>query len=171
VLLLVFAGLLPVLAIAGLTMQYFFKLRVLAGSSVGNGGWMPPAAARYRPMLRLLSDDDIAFASSDKRLVKKLRAQRNRLFRDYLRCLTKDYGRLLAGIRLAMVNSGVDRPDLARALAANQTRFALALCRIECRVFLHQFGIGKVDISGLVDAIDVLRAQVSILTPVALSAR
>jgi len=38
------------------------------------------------------------------------------MFRGYLRCLTKDYARLLSGIREMMVESGVDRPDLAKAL-------------------------------------------------------
>ena len=93
------------------------------------------------------------------------RQNRSRLFRAYLHCLTKDYGRLLMGVRQAMLRSGVDRPDLARALAKSRMLFALALCRIQYRLLLHEAGIGKVDISPLVEAIEVLRTQVNVLAP------
>jgi hypothetical protein len=119
-------------------------------------------------MVRLLSDEDAAFVSTHKAIARKLRTDRRKIFRGYLNCLTKDYARLLNGVRLAMVRSGVDRPDLAHALAKNQILFAFALCRIEYRLLLHQVGIGKVDVSGLVDAIDALRTQVSFLAPASL---
>jgi len=138
----------------------FRRLQVLAQRS------SPVAVAnRYRPMVRLLSEEDAALVSADKALAKKLRAQRRDIFRSYLNCLTKDYARLLHGVRMAMVRSGEDRPDLARALAKNKILFTLALCRIEYRLLLHQAGLGTVDVSGLVDAIDALRAQVSFLNP------
>ncbi len=128
-------------------------------------------AIRYRPMLRLLSEADIALVSADKQVAAQLRNDRNRIFRRYLRCLTRDYARLLHGIRLAMVHSTLDRPDLARALTVNKFRFAVALCQIEFRLRLHSAGIGKVDVSGLVEAVDVLGTQVSYLTPASLSLR
>jgi len=54
---------------------------------------------------------------------------------------------------------------LAHALAKNKVLFTLALCRIEYHLLLHRAGIGKVDVSGLVDAMDALRTQVSFLAP------
>jgi hypothetical protein len=90
-----------------------------------------------------------------------LRSERRKLFRRYLACLTKDYGKLLAGIRMVMVQSGVDRPDLAKALAKNRALFAIAICRVEFRLALHSAGIGQVDISGVVGAFDALRDQVA----------
>jgi hypothetical protein len=121
-------------------------------------------------MLRILSEEDLGFASGNRTLQKKIRARRRKIFRGYLRCLTKDYARLLSGLRRAMVESGVDRPDLAGAIAKNRFRFALALCRIEVHLQLHALGIGKVDVSGLVEALDALRGAVNVMTPVAGSA-
>jgi hypothetical protein len=116
-------------------------------------------------MLRLLADGDLEFAGANRVLRGRIRARRRELFRGYLRCLTKDYARLLAGLRQLMAESGVDRPDLAKALAKNRLMFALALCRIEVNLQLHTFGVGKVDVSGLVDALDALRNAVSVMTP------
>jgi hypothetical protein len=126
-----------------------------------------PDADRYRPMLRLLSNADLDFASANPALRGKIRAQRRAMFRGYLRCLTKDYARLLSGVRGMMVESGVDRPDLAKALAKNRALFALSLCRIEFHLQLHALGVGKVDVSGLVEALDSLRGAVSVMTPAA----
>ncbi len=92
-------------------------------------------------------------------------AWRRDLFGGYLRCLTTWIGgRLLAGVREVMVQSGVDRPDLARALAKNRVLFATAICKVEFRLALHATGVGNVDISGLVDALEALRGQVNALS-------
>lgn len=142
-------------------LQVLLKMR-----SMGSATVTPSAlsADRYRPMLRLLSDDDLAFVSSDSKLQSMLRAKRRALFRGYLRCLTRDYAQLLAGVRQTMVQSGVDRPDLARALAKNRVLFAMALCKVEYRLVLHSAGIGHIEIAGLVDALEVLRRQVAALS-------
>ncbi len=124
-----------------------------------------PDTNRYKPMLRLLADSDLGFAAANPKLRGKIRSQRRECFRGYLRCLTKDYARLLSGVRGMMVESGVDRPDLAKALARNRALFAFALCRIELHLQLHALGIGKVDVSGLVEALDSLRGAVSVMTP------
>ena len=41
--------------------------------------------------------------------------------------------------------------------------FATTIYRVELHLALHAVGVGKVDISGLVDALEGLRAQVSVL--------
>jgi len=158
---LLFAAML-LLIVSGLVALHFFThLRQL--SATAQDFAPTPVPGRYKPMLRLLSSDDAHLVSSNKRLAKRFRQQRVALFRDYLRCLTRDYGRLLGGVRLAMVRSKVDRPDLAAALARNQALFALAVCRIEYRLWLHTAGFGTVDVSGLVGAMDVLRTQARML--------
>jgi hypothetical protein len=118
---------------------------------------------QYRPMLRLLADEDFDVAPRDAAVRRMLRAQRRQLFREYLRYLSKDYGQLLAGIRLAMVQSEIDRPDLAKALLKNRVLFSAALCRIDVRLGLHALGIGGIDASKLVDALDILRTRASVL--------
>jgi hypothetical protein len=158
-----------ILISTGVLVLVFFsrlrRLRVIAQSNSPVPAFVPERVTRYRPMLRLLSDEDMVFVSANPAVARRLRAERRQIFRGYLSCLTRDYAQLLNGVRLAMVRSGVDRPDLARALAKNRILFALALCRIEYRLLLHQAGVGKVDVSGLVDAIEALRAQVSFLMP------
>ncbi len=141
------------------------RMRLL--DSVAQSNLPLPDAARYRPMLRLLSSDDLNFAARHPVLRAKIAARRRELFRGYVRCLTKDYGRLLARVRRLMVESGVDRPDLAKALAKNQFVFALALCRIELHLRLHALGLSNVDVSGLVEALDGLRATVNVMSPMA----
>jgi hypothetical protein len=163
-----FTTILIAISIGIAALQIFGRLRHLAAIADVQAPLVSPG--RYRPMLRLLSDDDIAFVASNKALARKLRARRIQIFRDYLRCLTKDYGRLLAHLRLAMVRSGVDRPDLARTIARNEFFFGLAICRIEFRLTLYWAGLGKVDVSGLVEAIDALRTQVGAFGPSALAA-
>ena len=128
------------------------------------------SADRYRPMLRLLSDEDLNFVAANSTLHKALLTRRRELFRSYLRCLTRDYAHLLAGIRAAMVQSGMDRPDLARALAKNRALFMITIYKVECRLALHAIGVGKVDISGLVDALETLRNQVSVLSAAPMTA-
>ena len=144
------------------------RMRLL--DSVAQSNRPLPDPERYRPMLRLLSDADLKFAERNPALRAKVAARRRDLFRAYVRCLTKDYGRLLASIRRLMVESGVDRPDLAKALAKNRFAFAMALCRIELRLRLHALGLNNVDVSALVEALDGLRATVNVMAPMAAAA-
>jgi hypothetical protein len=163
-----FFSTLLLIAFGALGLQFFLKLRML--QSARNTGSSVLDADRYRPMLRLLSDEDISFVSANTKLRDSLRARRRELFRGYLRCLTRDYARLLAGLRLAIVQSGCDRPDLVRALAKNRVLFALAICKIELRLAVHASGIGNVEISGLVEALEILRSQVQVLSTVSAAA-
>jgi hypothetical protein len=156
-----FIAALVLVAVGGMGLQFLLKMRSLRSAEAGESSLGPD---RYRPMLRLLSDDDLAFVAADSKLHRTLRARRRDLFRGYLRCLTRDYACLLAGVRQAMVHSGVDRPDLARALAKNRALFAIAICKVEFRLAMHATGFGSVDISALVDALEALRGQVVVLS-------
>jgi hypothetical protein len=147
--------------------QFLWKMRALRSAESGRASSL--AADRYRPMLRLLSNDDLAFVSADRKTRKAFRAKRRELFRGYLRYLTRDYAHLLAGVRRAMVQSGEDRPDLARAMARNRVLFAVATCKIEFSLALHAAGIGNVDIAGLVEALETLRSQVGMLSAASFS--
>lgn len=161
-------ALFAVLAAGCVILMLAARMRLL--DSVAQSNLPLPDAARYRPMLRLLSNDDLNFAARNPQLRAKIAARRRELFRGYVRCLTKDYGRLLASVRRLMVESGVDRPDLAKALAKNRFVFALALCRIEVHLRLHALGLSNVDVSGLVEALDGLRATVNVMSPMAATA-
>jgi hypothetical protein len=159
---LLFTGVLFLIVCGAIFLLFILKMRSLRSAETGGASFL--AADRYRPMLRLLSNDDLEFVSADGKLRRALRARRRALFRGYLRCLTRDYAQLLAGVRRAMVQSGADRPDLARALAKNRVLFAVAMCKIEFSLALHAAGIGKVEISALVAALEALRGQVGVLS-------
>jgi hypothetical protein len=162
-----FAAAMLLIAFGALGLEFFLKMRALGSANTNKSAF--PAADRYRPMLRLLSNDDLAFVSADSKLQKALRANRRNLFRGYLRCLTRDYANLLAGVRQAMVQAATDRPDLARALAKNRMLFALAICKVEFRLALHATGACDVDISSLVEALETLGGQVRALSTASFS--
>ena len=164
--LLVFLASLLLITIGCLAFHYAIRFNSLKAGSVTP---LPQTVSRpYKPMLRLLSREDLQFISSAPELRKYLRASRRRIFRAYLRCLSKDYSRLLGGVRWIMVNSGVDRPDLAILLSRQRRAFAVAMCRIEWMLALHAMGFDnvKVDVSGLVSAIDNLTGIVNVFSPV-----
>jgi len=163
-----FSAFLFLIAFGTICLHLFLTMRSLRSAETSGASLV--AADRYRPMLRLLSENDLALIEADPKLKKAMKAKRCALFRGYLRCLTRDYAVLLAGVRDAMVQSGVDRPDLARALARNRILFALAICKVEFRLALHATGAGTVDISGLVDALEALRGQVRVMTAAPMTA-
>jgi hypothetical protein len=121
------------------------------------------SAGRYRPMQRLLDETDEQFLSShpafDKKMARKVRAERRTIFRGYLRCISRDYGRICSSIRTLMVQSDVDRPDLAKALARSEMLFVAGLFAVECRLFLHTVGWGTVDVRHLVASLEGMRIQ------------
>src|SRR5215471_18157430 len=75
---------------------------------------------RYKPMMWLLDSSDIEFLRSQpgytRDMESKLRAQRCLVFRGYLRCLNGDFQRVCTALKLLMVQSHQDRPDLANVL-------------------------------------------------------
>jgi len=161
-------GLLTLIAAGSGALLLISRIRLLNATT--QAAQRLPDAARYRPMLRLLSPEDLELADGSPKLRQQFSMRRRAIFRGYLRCLTRDYALLLAGIRRTMVESGADRPDLTKALAKNRLMFALALCRIEVSLRLHALGIGKVDVSGLVEALDALRGAVTVMTPASVAA-
>src|ERR1019366_8069773 len=78
------------------------------------------SADRYRPMMRLLDSRDIEFLRSQagftSKMEGKLRAQRCRIFRDYLRCLDMDFQRVCMALKVVLLHSEQDRPDLSDVL-------------------------------------------------------
>jgi hypothetical protein len=81
------------------------------------------------------------------------------LFRVYLRNLGGDHARIVGAIRDLLVQSQLDRPDLAMALYRCQCLFALAMISVEFKLFLHALGIGTVDVRSMVAAVEGLQLQ------------
>ena len=119
--------------------------------------------ARYRPMFRLLDESDCGFISAgfpkNSSMLRRFRAERRSLFRIYLRNLGHDHGRIVGAIRTILVESQLDRPELAKALYRCQFMFGLAVISVEFKLLLHSMGIGTVDVRSMVSAVEGLQLQ------------
>jgi hypothetical protein len=124
---------------------------------------------RYRPMLRMLDGSDIAFLRTQPGftpdMANKLRAQRTQIFRGYLRSLETDFGRVCAAIKLVMMQSQYDRPDLGEALIRQQVTFACAMVSVRFHLVLYRVGLSGVEVSKLVKIFDGMRVELTTLVP------
>ena len=123
---------------------------------------------RYKAMERLLEEADYQYLSSktgdNKRLQKRLRHQRVRIFGAYVSCLSQDFTRICNAIKKVMVDSQVDRPDLAGLLMKQHFLFTITVLAIEFRLLLYNFGLGAPDGRGLVQALESMCAQLRTLS-------
>ena len=124
----------------------------------------------YEPMLRLLNQDDLRFlrTRSDytRKLEAKFRAERCRLFRTYLRSLRGDFSRTCGAVKLVMLQSQIDRPDLVSLLLRSRFSFVYRLAIIHVNVAFYRFGIGTVDCSALLAPFRSVRTALDLLTPI-----
>jgi hypothetical protein len=164
-------GLLIFIAIAVLGGITFLLRKVsLSRASPATAEWLDELSLdRYRPMLRLLDADDLDFLSSQPGvtpgMVAALRVQRTRIFRGYLKSLEADFARVCFAIKLLMVQSKCDRPDLAGALVHQQTRFALAVLMVNVRVLLYRYGLSTGSAQDLIQIFDSMRMELRTLMP------
>jgi hypothetical protein len=124
---------------------------------------------RYRPMLRVLQDDDFEFLRSQPGYTRQmeaiLRRQRCEIFDGYLRSLTADFGRVCVALKVVMAQSDVDRPDLASVLLHQQVAFACGLVNIHCHLVLYRWGLNSVNVAEQLKLFDAVRLQLQTLVP------
>jgi hypothetical protein len=127
------------------------------------------SADRYRPMMRLLDSRDVEFlraqAGFTPRMEAKLRAQRCQIFRGYLRCLDKDFQRVCTALKLVLVQSEHDRPDLSAVLLHNQLLFTAGLLGVHFRIAMYRWGIGTADADPLVRIFNGMAFELRHLVP------
>jgi hypothetical protein len=125
--------------------------------------------AKYRPMLRLLSEDDYEFLASQAgyqgKIASQLRAERRKVFKAYLRNLVRDFHRLHHVAKMMAVYSAHDRPEMAMALLKQRVTFSVAVMAVRVRLMLHTVGIGAVEVRNLIDSLDHMRSEVGTLIP------
>jgi hypothetical protein len=117
---------------------------------------------RYRPMFRLLDESDFEFIDSGvlgRSQLRHFRAERRSMFRVYLRDLGADHTRIVMTMLKLLVESNLDRPDLAKALYRCKFMFGLAMVSIEFSLLRHALGIGTVDVRSLFSAVEGLQLQ------------
>jgi hypothetical protein len=124
--------------------------------------------ARYRAMERLLEQTDYQYLASksgnNKRLERQLRERRIRIFQAYINSLSHDFTRICKAIKKVMVDSQVDRPDLAGLLMKQHFIFTLTVLSIEFRLGLYHFGVGTPDGRELIDSLDAMCGQLRTLS-------
>jgi len=112
-------------------------------------------------MERLFAQEDYCFLARQKgydpRIATRLRRERIKVFRGYLRCISGDFRRLEAAISFWMAHAPEDRPDLAKALLKRRFLFSCAVLMAKWRLLLYGFGLGPADVQRLVGSLDDMR--------------
>jgi hypothetical protein len=124
---------------------------------------------RYRVVERLLAEADLRTVRSvgDKRLEKKFRKARVKIFRGYMLQLSEDFNQICKAIKLLMVTSDVDRSELSGIILKQQFQFSLSMISIRVELILYGFGWSGIDTAALTESLDALRIQLQGLVAVA----
>ena len=124
---------------------------------------------RYQPMKRLLGSEDLHYLRShpefNSKMAADFRRQRCRIFESYLDCLHSDFQRVGMALKIVMVQSRYDRPDLASLLLRSQRAFVFGLMMVYGRVLLYRWGLGSVEVGGLLKLFDAARIELRSLVP------
>jgi hypothetical protein len=120
-------------------------------------------------MLRLLESDDLHFLSEHPGVTasqtRDFRQRRATIFRAYLMSLHCDFRRITMAIRVLMVQSRHDRPDLARVQIRLRTLYAAAAVVVHARLFLYERGMCRVDPRELMRTFEAMRLELHNLLP------
>jgi hypothetical protein len=131
--------------------------------------WPELSVDRYRPMFRLLEDDDIRFLRSQPgaspALVNRLRRQRYQVFQGYLSSLQRDFQQACETLIHLAIHSHTDRQDIVRALVVSQAKFSLGVFRVRCRLVLYRWDVGQEPVARLVRLFEGLQLELLALTP------
>lgn len=123
---------------------------------------------KYRPMVRLLNEEDFIFLRGDPGyrpdIEKRLRRSRARIYGRYLRLLHMDFCRLCKAGRALAVFAASDRTDFIDELARRQFAFRLRLLEAYWRLLVYRCGFPARGSAELLQVIEGLQHQVRLLT-------
>jgi hypothetical protein len=130
--------------------------------------------ASYYPMEGLLADEDFRFLSRqpgfDFSLYRKLRADRLRIFRQYLNRLIGDFNRLHAVARFLVSQGSEDRSDVAAQLILLRLRFSMSVVRVEASYLMCRFGWRALAIGNLIARLEDMSSQLNSISAARLAA-
>jgi hypothetical protein len=119
--------------------------------------------------MRLLEPEDLDFLRGQPgftwRMANRLRAQRCQLFRSYLCSLDQEFQQVSTALRLILVHSSHDRPELAAALIRQRFSFHMHMAAVRLRLFLFRWNLCHVDAAGVIGIFDSVRLQLQGLIP------
>lgn len=131
--------------------------RELAGESDFN-------PSRYAPMGRLLDPSEVAFLAAQPgttaQELREFRTSRRRIFRMYLRDLTRDFMALHAEARELVAASPDRNPELVEMLLRQQVQFWMSVAGLEASLALDAVGLGSVDPRRLLETVESLHIAV-----------
>lgn len=117
----------------------------------------------YEPMQHLMNAEDFAFLSRqpgfDLSLYRKLRRDRLRIFRQYLKRMILDFNQLHLAARLAISEQPGDHSALLPSLIALKLRFSAAVLAAEFRCVLCFFGVKTLEARSLLLQLEALNQQ------------
>jgi hypothetical protein len=147
-----------------------YRLTSSGDSSAISLEWLEEfSSEKYSLMERLLYEGDYAFLSKQPgyspSIAKRLRAERKRLFRDYVRQLNRDFNSLMTLAKLMVVYGDRDQSELASALWQRRVAFYRAIVTLEVRVALAPLGVAVPGVKDLVDSLGQLRSSVLAMVP------
>ena len=120
---------------------------------------------RYEPMARLLSEEDLRFVKAQRgytpEIGKMFSRERRRLFRLYLKDLSQDFRLLHRRARVIAASLPVESAALVGKLMKQQLRFRYEMLALQLKL---SFAFGSADVSGLVNTVAAMQAEVSRLS-------
>jgi len=122
----------------------------------------------YRPLRRLLDPAEFEYLRArgiNEAELKELRAKRRRIFRLCLRSLACNFNSVESAIKLVLVRSPIDRPDLIAELAKQKVMFYRSLLVAETWLVLHACGFDRMPDVELLQPLRSMQTQLRQLAP------
>jgi hypothetical protein len=123
------------------------------------------SVSRYQPMMRLLSEEDLEFLAAQPgyraETGARLRRERRRIFRMYLRDLARDFRRLHCAARKVAADSPAGHSELVGLLVRYQITFWRSMAIIELRLLAPHAGVPRLDLAPLLKPMEVMQMYVS----------
>ena len=133
------------------------------------------SAARYEVMARLTCEEDLDYLRKlpgfRENMTTRLRKQRRRILRMYLRELAADFRVLHARARRLVAVAPEEHAPLVGFLLRQQVTFWLRLARIEVGLSLAPVGMGTGDVRALVRGLEAIHAAITPAGPAVVPAR
>ncbi len=123
----------------------------------------PRMPVQFRPMRRLLAEDDFVFLSTQPgyrpEIAANLRTRRIAVYRRYVALLGAEFSRLHKALRLMTLYAERDRAEASRILVEQRILFTYRMMQVQARLLFFRFGVKPLDVSPLVATIDSMRAS------------
>ena len=107
--------------------------------------WIDELSIDATHLLRLLDEERFQFFRTEPdftpKMATKLRIQRCQLFHERLRHLDNDFKLVCMALKVIIVESKHDRPDLAWALVRNQMTFAYGMMMVRFQLVRYRYGL------------------------------